>query len=205
MQIKFFITHSLSEYNKKVLTGKFFFPDFSDKCPICSAKNCAVRIGFYYRWVFIFNLKIKLRIPIARYLCRRKNSAFSKLNSSHKTFSLLPSQIIPYRLLDIDSLLFIADLRFKKNLSLLYISAEFSALTSESIISLSTDTVIQYLKLFIIATKILITLFKINFDTLGNWVDFFLNYPGSVMALLFKTYSQYVTFLFGIPSQLRFH
>ena len=145
MQIKFFITHSLSEYNKKVLTGKFFFPDFSDKCPICSAKNCAVRIGFYYRWVFIFNLKIKLHIPIARYLCRRKNSAFPKLNSSHKTFSLLPSQIIPYRLLDIDSLLFIADLRFKKNLSLLYISAEFSALTSESIISLSTDTVIQYL------------------------------------------------------------
>lgn len=203
MQVQYKNILSLSEYTNLVLAKIWEFPSFSDKCPICGAKNCAVRIGYYWRWVYIFKLKIKLYIPVARYLCRGKNKSKSILKSIHKTFSLLPSQIIPYRLLDADSMLYLTDLRFNKEMCLLDISSEFSAQTEESIIALSTATLLQYLLLFINGTKKLITLFKINFDTIGQWVDYITNYKCTIKGLIQKIYSEHDTFLFGIPSQLK--
>ena len=88
-------------------------------------------------------------------------------------------------------------------MSLLDISSEFSAQTEESIIALSTATLLQYLLLFINGTKKLITLFKINFDTLGQWIDYITNYDGTIKGLIQKIYSEHDTFLLGLPSQLR--
>lgn len=69
------------------------FPDYGDCCPLCGGNNCAVRIGFYTRKQVVVDNKIYENVPIARWLCQRKG--YKK--STHKTFSLLPFQLIPYR------------------------------------------------------------------------------------------------------------
>jgi hypothetical protein len=68
------------------------FPDYRACCPLCGGENCAVRIGFYYRKKVIVEYKIYENVPIARWLCYRKGLG----KSQHKTFSLLPSPLIPY-------------------------------------------------------------------------------------------------------------
>jgi hypothetical protein len=68
------------------------FPDYSEQCPLCGGKDCAVRIGFYYRKQIIFEFKIYKNVPIPRWLCRKKGH----LKTRHRTFSLLPSALIPY-------------------------------------------------------------------------------------------------------------
>lgn len=74
------------------------FPDFSDQCPLCGEKKCAVRIGFYYRKKLVFEFKTYKNVPIARWLCREKGP----LKPKHRTFSLLPSALIPYRSHDLN-------------------------------------------------------------------------------------------------------
>lgn len=94
----------------KVQAGNFTFLDFSDYCPICGGTHCAVRIGFYYRWVIDYEIEtgtiIFLRIPIPRYLCKGIN----KPQHKHKTFSLLPDTLIAYNQLSIDMMMFILQL-----------------------------------------------------------------------------------------------
>ncbi|MBL7105883.1 MAG: hypothetical protein ISS18_16280, partial [Bacteroidales bacterium] len=68
------------------------FPDYSEQCPLCSGKDCAVRIGFYYRKKLVFGFKTYKNVPIARWLCQKKGHRKPK----HRTFSLLPSALIPY-------------------------------------------------------------------------------------------------------------
>lgn len=57
------------------------------KCPICAQLGCYRQITAYWRYAIeLFAEFEKKRIPIARFLCRRRQ----------KTFSLLPIQLIPY-------------------------------------------------------------------------------------------------------------
>lgn len=77
---------------------KYKFPDFSDLCPLCGGKNCAVRIGFYIRLKIVFYLKTYSNVPIPRWLCRQKGP----LKSKHRTFSLLPTALIPYHSNDLN-------------------------------------------------------------------------------------------------------
>ncbi len=57
------------------------------RCPICNDTNCYRAITPYWRYaVDLFPEFKKKRIPIARFLCRKRR----------KTFSLLPVQLIPY-------------------------------------------------------------------------------------------------------------
>jgi len=202
LQLEYQNILNLTEYTKLVLAEIWKFPDFSDKCPICGAKNCAVRIGFYWRWVYIFKLKIKLYIPVARYLCRRKNKVKYKWKSTHRTFSLLPSQIIPYKLYDTDSLMFMAEMRFKKGMKLLDIATEFSALSDKA--SVSPATVFKYLLMFLISHNKMITLLKLEHDSYGEWADQIINYTGGSAAYVEHIYKKYACFLFGTPSQLRY-
>ncbi len=56
-------------------------------CPICNGTDCYRAITPYWRYAIeLFPEFKKKQIPIARFLCRRY----------HKTFSLLPIQLIPY-------------------------------------------------------------------------------------------------------------
>lgn len=100
---------------EKVQAGNFCFPTFFERCPICHGKDCAVRIGYYYRWVIELQINkqaiIFLYIPIARYLCRKKN----KQRINHLTFSLLPDSLIPYNCISIDLLIYILQLLIEED------------------------------------------------------------------------------------------
>lgn len=67
--------------------------DFSDRCPLCGGKDCARFIEYYYRGVIDEKGTYYKAFPVARYLCRGKGAA---VIVRHRTFSLLPYQLIPY-------------------------------------------------------------------------------------------------------------
>ena len=57
------------------------------RCPICGGEDCYRPMPPYWRYAIeLFPGFKKERIPIARFLCRKRR----------KTFSLLPIQLIPY-------------------------------------------------------------------------------------------------------------
>jgi hypothetical protein len=67
--------------------------DFKEGCPLCGAKDCAEFIGYYHRGAIDEKGTYYKAFPIARYLCKGKGSVFSV---KHRTFSLLPYQLVPY-------------------------------------------------------------------------------------------------------------
>lgn len=60
---------------------------------MCGASNCAQFIGYYYRRVIDERGTYYKAFPIARYLCNGKGKA---VTVKHRTFSLLPYQLVPY-------------------------------------------------------------------------------------------------------------
>lgn len=88
IQLPFHNTYpDIWEYQKAFLEGKIDFRRFiGAKCPLCGKRGCHRRIKEYYRFAIdLFPFK-KGKIPIARFLCE----------TTRKTFSLLPHQLIPY-------------------------------------------------------------------------------------------------------------
>lgn len=67
-------------------------PTFRSICPACGAADCAVRHGLYYRRVVDVDGRRIDRLPVPRFRCRA--SAFGS-----RTFSVLPSGVLPRRLL----------------------------------------------------------------------------------------------------------
>lgn len=76
------------EYEASFLSGQIdFFSSIGPVCPICGHLHCYREITPYWRYAIeLFPDFQKKRIPIARFLCRRRRA----------TFSLLPIQLIPY-------------------------------------------------------------------------------------------------------------
>jgi hypothetical protein len=146
---------------------------------------------------------VKLYIPVARYLCRRKNKTKSQWTSTHKTFSLLPSQLIPYRMYDLDSMLYIADSRLKNDETFLDIATDISAVTEHTVISISTDTIIQYLKIFIVGCTKLKALCEIVYDTYHQYIDYINDHTDGIVKFVQKIYFKHNIFTFGTPSQIR--
>ena len=92
IQIIFKLSTSLTKYQSEVNRGKYEFPDFSDSCPICDGYNCARFHGYYYRPVVTEEGIYYKSFPIARYKCRKTGNKKAK----HRTFSLLPHELLPY-------------------------------------------------------------------------------------------------------------
>lgn len=67
--------------------------DFMYSCPLCGAMECARFIGYYYRGLIDEQGTYYKAFPIARYLCNGKGKA---VLVRHRTFSLLPYQLVPY-------------------------------------------------------------------------------------------------------------
>ena len=67
--------------------------DFSVRCPLCGATDCAKFLDYYNRRVIDEKGTYYKAFPIARYLCNGKGKA---LAVKHRTFSLLPYQLVPY-------------------------------------------------------------------------------------------------------------
>ena len=79
---------SIWEYKESFLSHKIdLFSFLGLACPICGQQRCYRQISPYWRYAIdLFPEFKKERIPIARFVCRRRE----------KTFSLLPIQLIPY-------------------------------------------------------------------------------------------------------------
>ncbi|MEW6419896.1 MAG: hypothetical protein AB1480_17570 [Nitrospirota bacterium] len=60
---------------------------------MCGTRGCAQFIGYYYRGVIDEKGTYYKAFPIARYLCKGKGKF---LTVKHRTFSLLPYQLVPY-------------------------------------------------------------------------------------------------------------
>jgi hypothetical protein len=98
--IQILIDYTLSRYYSQVngksdAVGELLdLPhDLRAQCPLCGGKDCAQFIGYYYRGVIDEKGTYYKAFPIARYLCNRKEPA---LSIQHRTFSLLPYQLVPY-------------------------------------------------------------------------------------------------------------
>jgi hypothetical protein len=76
------------EYRKSFLSGQINFSfSIGPECPICNRPDCYREITPYWRYAIeLFPEFGKGKIPIARFVCRKKGW----------TFSLLPVQLIPY-------------------------------------------------------------------------------------------------------------
>jgi hypothetical protein len=79
---------SIWEYKESFLSGQIDFLSFlGPTCPICGKKDCYREITPYWRYAIeLFPEFRKEGVPIARFLCGKQES----------TFSLLPTQLIPY-------------------------------------------------------------------------------------------------------------
>ncbi|MEA1912197.1 MAG: hypothetical protein U9N32_11085 [Spirochaetota bacterium] len=144
IQIKYVITVSISDYSTRVLSREWEFPSFSSECPICGGSKCCVRIGYYYRNVLSLEEEALLLIPIARYLCKRKN----KPKIEDKTFSLLPDCLIPYMHPTIDTLMQVILNKLIKKKSDEEIVSQFYFRIYDAGLNLASETLRTYYELF---------------------------------------------------------
>jgi hypothetical protein len=89
IQLPYPNTHeSIWEYKESFLSGQIdFFSFLGLTCPVCGKQDCYREITPYWRYAIdLFPEFKKERVPIARFLCDKRK----------RTFSLLPSQLIPY-------------------------------------------------------------------------------------------------------------
>ena len=79
---------SIWEYKESFLSGQIeFFSFLGPPCPVCGKQDCYREITPYWRYAIdLFPEFKKERVPIARFLCDKRE----------RTFSILPSQLIPY-------------------------------------------------------------------------------------------------------------
>ena len=116
MQEPYHTKVSLQEYYRLIKSGKWTIPDFSDRCLICGAKDCAVYHGKYERAAICPLTGFKaLDLTVLRFLCNDKGP---KDKCDHRTFSLLPLVLVPYRQLTLKFMILAVLLRFKNKLSL---------------------------------------------------------------------------------------
>jgi hypothetical protein len=116
MQEPYHIKVSLQEYNLLFRSGKWELSDFSDKCLICDAVDCARYHSYYERSAICPQTGFQVvDLPVGRFLCRGKNI---RKKSAHLTFSLIPLVLVPYRQLTLKLMILALWLRLSEKLSL---------------------------------------------------------------------------------------
>ena len=220
IQLNYRIKNSITQYYSLVQEKKWVFPDFSDFCPICGGKDCAVRIGFYYRRFFDIQLNVYITdLPVARYKCRRKG----KCRLKDLTFSLLPNCLIPYFSPTIPALMDIINNKLiDKSTENLILDKLYSHIYTNSF-NLSERSLLRYYKLFFqTAVKIKLAwkknIFKppprSNYYSHDQIAQYILNFPcknndnpAVVMSdHYYEKHGQYFNnagFLFGTAYQFR--
>jgi len=114
IQEPYHIKVGLQEYYKKF--EERTIPDFSDKCLICGAADCAGYHGHYTRTVICPLTGFSVPdFPVLRFLCQGKGD---KKKSDHVTFSLLPIELVPFRQLTLKFMVLAVWLRLGRQLSL---------------------------------------------------------------------------------------
>lgn len=147
IQVIIYIEETLANYykevNKKACDILFLLNVhlcFSQCCPLCRGKDCAAFIGYYYREVIDEKGTYYKDFPIARFLCRRKGN---KRIIRHKTFSLLPYQLIPYSKYSIAFIIKTLEARHIKGLSI-YKLQEYLDTFSSTTISIGAEQLLGF-------------------------------------------------------------
>ena len=113
IQEPYHIKVSLQEYYEKF--EEWTIPDFSDKCLICGAADCAGYHGHYTRTVTCPLTGFSVPdFPVLRFLCQGKGD---KKKCDHVTFSLLPIELVPFRQLTLKFMILAVWLRLGRQLS----------------------------------------------------------------------------------------
>ena len=95
MQIPYCTGTDLANYYEMSRRGQWELPCFKERCPICGGRDCAVLHSYYTRRVLAPELGLDVHdFRIYRFLCRGKGS---RRVSEDRTFSLLLTQLVPYR------------------------------------------------------------------------------------------------------------
>ena len=116
MQEPYHINVSLQEYYLAFRSGSWKLPDFSDKCLICGAADCAKYHSYYERSAICPQSGFHVRdLPVGRFLCR---DIGIRKKCDHVTFSLLPLVLVPYRQLTLKFMILALWLRLSEKLSL---------------------------------------------------------------------------------------
>ena len=114
MQEPYHLKVSLQEYYEKF--GERTIPDFSDKCLICGAADCASYHGHYTRTATCPLTGFSVPdFPVMRFLCQGKGD---KKKCDHVTFSLLPIELVPFRQLILKFMVLAVWIRLSRHLSL---------------------------------------------------------------------------------------
>ena len=148
VQIILYTRYTLSEYFRKVkraieekgdILDILDLPfDLSDRCPLCGGKDCAEFIGYYYRGVVDEKGTYSKSFPIVRFKCNRKGGPPVV---DHKTFSLLPYQLVPYRKYSIDFIFKTLVMRYKEQRTIEYVFNHLADVhRGDQYIDLSTKT-----------------------------------------------------------------
>jgi hypothetical protein len=151
LQVTICIKETLYEYYEKV-KGKNIdiflilelYLDVYNHCPICGGVDCAQFIGYYPRKVVDKNGKSYDDFPIARFLCHRKGT---NIEIDHKTFSLLPYQLIPYRKYSIPFIEESLSSRYIEGRSICNVLDDIAQLGKEDILSTSSSQLLGFDKL----------------------------------------------------------
>ena len=178
---------------EKVKAGIFVFPDYFDKCPICGSAGCAVKMGFYFRYVFDSESKQKIRIPVQRYLCRRSEDIDNK---SHRTFSLLPWSCIPFIRYDIPSMLSTQKDSQRNNRN---IEEDWYSFCADFKINIGYETFLGFFNLFEAGLIKLSLYLKKTVNETREYL-----FQGDSVSISYDFYNSIDRFLYGIPSQERF-
>lgn len=116
MQEPYHIKVSLQEYYRLTRSGEWKIPDFSDKCLICGAADCARYHSYYERRAICPQTGFEVAdLQVGRFLCR---GIGIRKKCDHVTFSLLPLVLVPYRQLTLKFMILALWLRLRDKLSL---------------------------------------------------------------------------------------
>ena len=148
IQVLIFIKESLAEYYQKVKGKKYDLVeilnlelDLRERCPLCGGKDCARFIGYYTRIVIDEHGTYFKEFPIARYICEGKGK---RRQTGHKTFSLLPYQLVPYTRYSIPFIIKSLQARYEEGLSIIELQDYVAGFGKDDILQISADQFINF-------------------------------------------------------------
>lgn len=198
---------SLTEIHRQMVEGLLRRPSFAGACPLCKRPNCAKFLGNYHRTVVTEDGTRINKFPVFRYQCTAQRRKLGQ----HRTFSLLPAPLIPYRRPSQHFVMAVmkiwSDAQLTLDLRLERISHLFAAGSAAE--TLGTSHGYDYAGL-LLETGQKLSLWKgIPFANLTQIVNWIVAYSGGAVALSLDYYAahgsfkQNSQFLFGTPSQFR--
>lgn len=151
IQILIHMKETLAQYYRKVKGKNYDLVeildlglDFRTRCPICGGKDCARFIEYYTRGVIDENGTYYKNFPIARYVCEAKGGQGI---GTHKTFSLLPYQLVPYIKYSVPFIIKMLKVKHIEGLSISKLQDHVANFGEDEILPISADQLSDFKEL----------------------------------------------------------